>query len=393
MSKLLEAVDEFFSRQRRFPDAGVESFCTPKWFVVALLYLFAAVLMAQDPWYGQDLFTYAQGGFVILISFVLVTTISFDWCYLGHSRGGNLVLQFLLILPMAMMLGRLIGAPSERMVVSGGSLLGHVKSAFKSGANLVGLLDLIPNPIKELFASPKAALLFALICMSLTAAKNKMLKVGLVVTTLVFLIAFTLSDAVCPPSLTFVAGVLLMITGIAMQFRDVTPEIIDRNIALRLRNVTDEAERRCSIRILKKVCADGKIAPKTAYEIIRRCYVEQFGVDSETVHNIIAPAILNRLVSEHELLAVSYAQGAGTLSPAPGLYLCDRSWLEVALVPRSVVVGVIALLWWLTPIDLFPDALPVVGAIDDFVVVTLGGGAAWRELVSLRRKNRLLPEA
>ncbi len=354
---------------------------------VAACYLFAAAFLARDPWFGRELFTYAQGGYVILIAMVMVATICFDWCYLGPSRGINFFLQFLLLLPMTLVLGRLIGSPSERLVAEGTTVLAYLKSAFTSVANVSGVLEIIPDPVKELFASFRSACLFLMICFSLTAARNKLLRVGLVVTIFAFLISFALADAKDPPSLWFLAGLVLCSVGMVLQFHDMTPEVVDRNILERLRNVTDEAERRCSIRVLKKVYEEGKVAPQTVVEIVHRCYAEQFGVAPEVVKSQIAPTLLGRLVTEHGLLEISYARGIAEIRPTAALLHPHNPLLALALVPRCVVVGVIALVWWLTPIDLIPDAIPVVGSLDDFVIVSLGGGGVLQALKSLKNNR------
>lgn len=383
----LQALVDFCARKHPLSTEGVETFFSVRWMLVAALYLLSAAVMALDPWYGREIFTYAQGGYVILLAVVLVATLAFDWCYLGRSRGGNLFLQILLLLPMTLLLGRLIGSPSERLVADGGTLLQHAKELFSSAAQFIGLADLIPNPVKELFVSPKSAFLFAAVCFSLTAPRNKMLRVGLMVTVLAFLIAFTLADTRLVPAWQFIVGMVLLFAGLSLQFHDVTQEALDRNIKLALRTVDDEAERRSSIRVLKRVCAEGRLSPRTAYEIISRCYVERFHVDAARVRSEIAPVILNRLVSEHGLLDLVFTRGETEVRPSAALMRTNNPWLAVAVVPRCVVVGAIALVWWLTPIDLIPDALPIVGAMDDFVILSLGGGGVIQSIRALRAKR------
>lgn len=384
MRSLICVLNGLWSRKFTLTSSGVESFFSAKWFVAAILYVLSVALMAKDPWFGREGFTYAQGGFVILISFVLVTTLSFDWCYLGRSRGGNLVLQLLLTVPMVLLIGRLVGVPSESPWFHSLTVCGIIKSAVGLAAKIVGLPDIIPAPVKEIFASPRAAVFFFAVCVSLTVAQRKMLRVGLVISIFAALIAFALADVQNPPSWKFCIGAIVMVAGIALQFHDTTPEVIDHNLVRRLRSVTDEAERRCTIRILKKACAEGSLSLKTAREVVRRCYVDEFGFTMEQVHSVIIPAIFNRLVTEHQLISLSYSEGEGRLLPAKGLFLEKNDWLAVAVVPRSVAVGIIALLWWMIPIDAVPDIIPVVGWIDDFLIVTLGGGAVWRTLSSLR---------
>ena len=387
MSPCGKGLNALFARTWVLGSHGVQSFFSVRWFVVLSLYLLATVLMAFDPWFGKEKFAYAQGGYVILMSVILVSALCFDWGYLGRSKGGNLALQFLLVLPTTLLLARLVGAPSERLAASNSHLLQQVMSSVKSLAGWVGLLELIPNPIKDIFASPQSAILFLIICFSLTVARNKILRVGLVFTALAFLMAFTLADPVRTPSASFIAGVLVLGFGLALHFHDITPEIQNQNIVDHLRNVTDEAERRCTIRILRRICVDGHLAPRTIDEIVFRCYADQFGVEPNLVRTQIAPQILNRLVSEHGLVEVRALQGRVEVRPTKALTQPHNPWLAVALVPRCVVVGVLALLWWLTPVDLIPDAIPVLGSLDDFFIVSLGGGGVLQTLKALRAQK------
>ena len=384
--KIWEAVRGLCSRGL-LNGRGVETFFSLRWLVVAGLYLLATGLMAMDPWFGQSVFTYAQGGYVILISLVLVSAMSFEWGYLGRSGGGNLFLQFFLVLPMVLLLGRLIGSPSEQLVGQGETMLKMLADSFKSIAGLVGVFDAIPRPVVELFSSPRAACLFAVICLSLTAARGKMLRVGLIVTTFAFLGSFTLADQSMAPSIPFIAGMVCLCVGVAFQFHDVSQEAVDRNIVLKLRDVTDEAERRCSIRVLKRVAAEGGVSPQVVYEIVHRCYVGEFSFDPAVVRTEVAPRLLNRLVTEHGLLEVSYLRGEARVRALPTLTAPHSPWLAIALIPRCVVVGVIALVWWLTPIDLIPDAIPIVGSLDDFVIVSLGGSGVVQTIRALRNRK------
>ncbi|HBJ87888.1 MAG TPA: hypothetical protein DDZ88_29320 [Verrucomicrobiales bacterium] len=51
---------------------------------------------------------------------------------------------------------------------------------------------------------------------------------------------------------------------------------------------------------------------------------------------------------------------------------------RIATVPKLAVAGLIALAWILSPIDLIPDATPVIGALDDVAAGLVVAGMAFR---------------
>ena len=54
---------------------------------------------------------------------------------------------------------------------------------------------------------------------------------------------------------------------------------------------------------------------------------------------------------------------------------------------KLIVVLFIALIWVISPIDLVPDAMPIVGVIDDAIIALLGAGVV-RQGFSLRRRGQ-----
>jgi uncharacterized membrane protein YkvA (DUF1232 family) len=77
-------------------------------------------------------------------------------------------------------------------------------------------------------------------------------------------------------------------------------------------------------------------------------------------------------------LAHRLRRGAGAARLlAPLLALWKLLW-HCATPWRARLVAGAALLYWLSPIDLIPDAVPVFGWLDDLAVLTLGIGLASR---------------
>lgn len=369
MKKNLSFLQNALTKQHFYWTAGVESIWSVKWLLIAFLYIMGAGLMALDKkWFGEQHFNWDQGVFVVLLAFVIISTLAFEWHLLGKSSGINLFLQILLMLPFTLFLARIIGKPSN-LYESKGPIIDIIMKG-KEILYEVGFLDLLPKWTTELFSSTGLAVLFLLVCAALSFGQKKSTKCGLLFSAFLWPLASTFVSQPFPSPF-FIAGSILMFVGMNFQFLDVSKYVRDLNILERLKDVTDEAERQCTLRILNKTFNDGKISETTILETVRRCYTEQHGFPEElNAHN--ARLLCRRLVYEHRLLTVKLSNDGMLLEPVQNLMFYDSILAEIALWPRSFILGIIALIWCLSPIDLIPDAIPIVGIIDDMIVMWLG---------------------
>ena len=121
-------------------------------------------------------------------------------------------------------------------------------------------------------------------------------------------------------------------------------------------------------------------------EIIRRNYTDGYGVPAEDIP-VIALSLSHRLVYEHGLLTVHLSSDGLFLAPARSLSTYDSLLSEVSLWPRSILLGALAVFWWLMPLDIIPDAMPVVGTIDDILLLVLGGLPLFHQLAGSHRRQ------
>jgi hypothetical protein len=367
---------------------GVGSIWNIKWIPIALLYIFAAGCMAKDPWFGSDYFAWNQGVIVILLSYLIVSAVAFEWNLLGRARGINLLLQVLLIVPMAVFLGRILGRPTERPSFT--SLLDSAADLFRKGLSVIGLAEWIPKWVQEVFTSPGLAVFLVLTCLALNCHGKKK-RMGLLATAIAA--ATMLAIAYPPqPSLVFWVGVIFMCAGVSMQYLDINQLVAEEALLRRLDNVRDDAERRCSIRIVKRALSEGAVTEPTAIEIVRRCYGELAQLSPEQVLQC-ARTISYRLVHEHGALDIRGSERGMFLVPSPYLTRQDSLLEEVSLWPRHVILGTVAVLWLLSPVDLIPDSIPVLGVIDDAVILMVAGSPILSALARDHRRRRPeLPE-
>lgn len=369
--------------------AAVESLRQPDAFLrplaVIVLYVAAARLMTLDPWFTGDSFTWRQSSVITLLGLLMVSAIAFEWHLLGLSRGMNLVAQIVLAYPFTLFVTRLLGRPWFDDGRAGG-VLGVLFAAARAAAGAIGVDSFVPAWLADALASPGTAIVLLAVCVATSVGGNVATRIGLTV-ALFFIplaVAFSRQPA---PSLSFLAGVAAMLAGMCLQFRDVEKYHRDREILRRLRHVTDEFERRACLRLVTRTWDDGRLGEVTAEGIVRQTYEHLPGVDSGTIRDVTR-GITRDLVTTHGLLEVRHDAEGIFLVPPPALEFEADVLEQVARLPRMVIVFLLAGVWVMMPFDLVPDAIPLVGAVDDVIVMTLAGWPLSRLLEQRIEKRR-----
>jgi type III secretory pathway component EscS len=349
--------------------AGVAGIGDPKWIAVGLCYIAAIALMGLDPWYGEKYFTYNQGIFVGILAVLLVAGFGWEIYLLGRPGGINLVLHCLLILPVALLIGRIAGLPPAPEVSYG--LLGQFKNYIGSLKDASGIESILPFWIQDIFHNPSMLLLIFFTAVAFTQKKPSR-RFALVVVAFLIPVMQTLTH-VPRPSLAFGLGFLAMLVGIALQFSKYGDIIGQQNVLHRLQAVDDRLELKCSLRIAKRTVEDGFVTEDGVLAIVQREYSRQFELDPLAVRGI-AQAISHRLVREHGILELRGDERGFFLIPSGALFRIESLFDEIAVWIRKIIITGIAIIWLISPIDLFPDSVPVLGAIDDALIALVGAG-------------------
>jgi hypothetical protein len=356
-------------RTRKIRSAGVAGIGDPKWIAVALCYIAAIALMGQDPWYGDKYFTYNQGIFVGILAVLVVAGFCWEIYLLGRPGGINLVLHCLLILPVALLIGRIAGLPPEPETSYG--LLGKLKGYIGSLKDASGIESILPFWIQDIFHNPAILLLIFFTAVAFTQKKASR-RFALVVVAFLIPVMQTLTHDP-RPSVAFGLGFAAMLTGIALQFSKYGDVIGQQNVLTRLNAVDDRLELKCSLRIAKRALEDGFLTEDGVLAIIQREYSRQFGPDPLTVRGI-AQAISHRLVREHRILELRGDERGFFLIPCAALFKIESLFGEISLWVRKIIITGIAIIWLISPIDLFPDSIPIIGAVDDALIALVGAG-------------------
>ena len=373
----LEIKNEGLTNNQR--PKGVAGIGDPKWIAVALLYVTAFALMGQDPWYGEKYFTYNQGIFVGILAVMLVAGFCWEIYLLGRPSGINLVLHCLLVVPAALLIGRIAGLPSAPQSAYG--LLGNLKNYVISLTDSSGIGSILPLWIQDIFRSPGILLLIFFTSIAFTQKKPGR-RFALVVVAFLIPALQTLSHDP-RPSLAFGLGFIAMLVGIALQFNKYGDIIGQQNILRRLQAVDDRLEFKCSLRIAKRTVEEGFITEDGVLAVVQREYGRHNQLDASTVRGI-AQAISQRLLREHRILELYGDERGFFLIPYPEIATVESLFDEIAVWMRKIIITGIAIIWLISPIDLFPDSVPVLGVIDD-ALISLVGAAQWLDTIKRRK--------
>ncbi|MGD9091180.1 MAG: YkvA family protein [Desulfobacterales bacterium] len=356
--------------------SGVAGIYDPKWIVVALCYIAAIALMGQDPWYGDRQFTYNQGIFVGILAFLIVAGFCWESYLLGRPSGVNLILQFLLIIPLTLLIGRIAGLPSAPEASYG--FLGQLKDYVSHVKDEIGFGSVLPLWIQDIFRNPAILLLILFTAIAFTQQKSSR-RFALIVVAFLIPAMQTLSHDP-RPSILFGIGCLAMIVGIVLQYCRYATLVGQQNILRRLYAVDDRAELTCSLRISKRAAEDGFVTEDGVWAVVQRQYIE---FDPSTIRGI-ARTISQRLVREHRVLQLHGDERGFFLIPHSDIFKIDSIFEEIAIWIRKILITGLVILWLISPIDLLPDSIPILGALDDALISLVGAGQ-WLDTFKRRR--------
>jgi hypothetical protein len=244
-----------------------------------------------------------------------------------------------------------------------------------------GFGNIVPVWIQDIFRNPAILLLIFFTAVAFMQKKPSR-RFALVVVAFLIPAMQTLSHDP-RPSLFFGLGFMAMLTGIALQYSQYGDIVSQQNVLNRLHNVDDRLELKCSLRISKRTVEDGFITEDGVLAIIQREYSKQFDLDPLAVRGI-AQAISHRLVREHRILELHGDERGFFLVPYPGIFKIESLFDEISVWIRKITLTAIAVVWLISPIDLIPDSVPILGALDD-ALITLVGAAQWLDTIKRRK--------
>ena len=360
----------WFSAQHHAP--GVAGFRDIRCYLVMALYLGSFVCFASDPFFRQDgLFVYRQGLAAVLLAFLVTSAWNWELNWFGRSRGANLLLQMLQMLPATLFFARVAGRASAPPKAIPANFFEGVLA--KGRALLEQLVQLIPDWLSSPFANWRLTLL-VLAVLAILSCRRRMLKSGALLLLLGGLAAATATGGAGNH---FLGGLALFVAGMALQFHRDDRALFYAGFVRRILGSASLSEPAAAVLLRAAVLLDetGVLTERQ----LRRLVDDEYGPLglSPEERDTVTADLAGRMLYEYRLVQLRQDPGETVLVAEAGS-AGDPLLLSVVRAPRMIFAAAVAVIWALLPIDLIPDAVPLVGALDD-VLVALLAARIWRE--------------
>ncbi len=352
---------------------GVGGLSDPKFYLCVACYFGAFLLFATDPFFQTDgVFRYSQGIVTLLIAFLVMASLDWELCLFGKPSGPNLLLHVAQLPAAALFLARIISSPTVPPPPE--SLLGRALELVKFGLGKFGgdLMSHIPAWLTDLLSNGKVSCFLVLVLFVLCLRSLPIKVAGLALALLVPL-GTTLQTGSCSRLL---MGMVPFAAGLALQFCRYDRIVYYENIVHilnRSRNQSDSLLVETIGRTMSQLQEHHAISGAAFQGIVKATYLpDARGADLALLEYYTREA-LQRLIDDGLVLFENNETGA-RITPNPVLYQVPNNLLaQVAIFPRVLFLVAIGALWILSPIDLIPDSLPLVGVLDDVAVTILSG--------------------
>ena len=372
MKMLMSGLVNYLITPRKF-SPGI-SFFGIKFYIALGCYVASFLLLANDPFFHEyGVFSYKQGVIPVVLGFIVLAALNWEFLLFGKPTGANLLLQAAQVLPFSLLCARLLAKPSQPWVPK--TMLESVKGFI--GDTIAFAFIWLPEWLRDLFANWQASLLTAAVLL-VFCIRNVKAKVGLLILILIYLVA---SNAANSFSVFFALGIVALGVGWALQFCRYGKVMFYENTVNRLRSIPecDETFLRCAGRIMNRLYDGERANEETVLYIVKAEY-SAMGRFSELEFKAIANEVTKKMLYEYDLVRIKSDADGLFLYANPSLGVYDGMLSQISTIPRAVMVTLIALLWVILPIDLVPDAIPIFGVIDD-VIISLISAVSIRNVI------------
>lgn len=303
-----------------------------------------------------------------LVAWVLVSTLAWDWRILGDPRSWRQgILHLALAGDVTLLVTRLHQPAGDP------SLLGSLAAAASGTLGWLSqrLLGFIPAGLFAPLQSPALALTFVAVALVLVLPRRAAAGALVAGTALVALHVLVFASVASPGWL--VAGAVCLGLGAWLTSSDHRRHTFWRRVGERLGDTPQPVYRiQMKIDIIEALRRGGE--PLDAPSCLALCArpLPAAVAGDPRLQGEVGLA-LQQLVAEGVLDVLLLPGERKGWRLRPDLDGDPRDALVLAAaVPRLLVLGGVCLLWILSPIDLIPDGVPVLGALDDSLVAILG---------------------
>ena len=354
-------------------------FCWRFWLILGC-YLAAFLLVIRDPYFLSGNHVILMDLIPFVLAYVIAAAVNWEMQFTGKPTGANLVLQTVQMVPFAVLLARILG--NQTPSADNGNFWSTIFTGVKHQVQglLLGLDAWFPRPLLEMFAHPWMLLLLLAVLFAL-CFRSRGLRLSAIMLMLVISIVSMLTVQ-SQPSVWFWLALVCFAVGLAMHWCDYHPIGYARNVCLRLKHSEDARFFTVILEAMEKM-REGKTLNFVQFgQIVRRNYSPDGEYNDEELA-LMSREICRRMVDDYGLVVIAVNSAGTTMRPTPEILGNDEILTKSTLILRMATVGLVALVWTLMPVDPIPDAVPVVGVLDDLAIFAFSmfaGKDCWNKL-------------
>jgi hypothetical protein len=359
---------------------GIRSLADWRFWAVMALHIAAWLLLLETG--SPRPLDFTRGVPSLAVAFLLAATVAWHWKLLGDpTRPHQFLAHLALLLSLFLLVVRLQTRARPNL-----SVLEAIAAYGKWAAELLGTF---PTSLIDVLASPATALFFVATCFALALRRPYAIAVLTLLAVVALALAVGRDDFGARPP--FFAGLALLGLACWLQYENADERAFWQAVLGRL--ASDPAPRgdlELKIRLLRRLRQENR--PLTDAECLGTFERALDRTEDDPALRATSVRILRQMVRSDGLVQIHETAAGRVLALNPELtrHATDTFSL-IAIVPRTICILLVALVWILSPIDILPDSLPVIGVLDDVLVGLLGGHAVGQLLdwANLRRQRRL----
>ena len=382
MSEFLSTVRSFWFT-RRTQVEGIHSFGQWKFYFVFLLYMGSLLCFAHDPFFldhGHFLFS-RQNFITVFLAYVIGASFCWEHPVFGKSSGANLLLQCLMMFPLALFIARILVLPPAHTPFQEGveSVLDFIKSKIFDPGRV------IPKWIQQIFQNWKLSL-FAILVVTGLSLKRLQWRISAILALLIVPLAITVTEGGELRWLT--AGLLLFLFGLTLQYCRYDRIIYYENVTRRL---VAEGGDKMMLNLISKIMVQleerKSITEKNLLVLVRDEY-QKIGNYTDVEYRMIATEIIQQMIYKFNFIAIRNDINGLVAVANPALWDNDHLLTGITVIPRMIIIALLMIGWMLSPIDLIPDSIPLVGALDDIAVALISSMVLKRTTAEMLSGNQ-----
>jgi hypothetical protein len=342
--------------------SGITSVIEWRFSAAICLYLLSVLFFAETG--NQEPFIMTQIVFSAMIAFVISTSLCWQWQILGSPRNlANSILHIAFFVSCVFCISRLF-VKTETSVADMITNLTewHIRK----------IISWIPAVIFDALRSPGIAILFAATVLSLSFRRRTAMALLILSLFITVLLCFR-SSPDKQAWIWFFGAMAAIVTALYLQYDDPVQRQFQAKVTARLKGDRIlKADLELRLRILERLHECRRpMTPTECLGVISRA----LGTEMESPHTReITRRITHHLVFQDQLAEYVPHESGKALALSTEAFDPQETdgFVMAAVVPKSLMFAVFAMLWILSPIDLIPDAIPIFGSVDDVFVGTLG---------------------